>query len=123
MQSTRAGSGHEVVQEKLKHGDVYGVQNNNDIKLIKWKDKRDALMISAKPSHSTTVVDTKKTNKLNKRIMKPKVVLSYNERKQGVDLSNQLSAYYIYLKRSIKRFQKVAFELIFGTPIVNVYLI
>jgi hypothetical protein len=80
-------------------------------------------MISTKPSHSATVIDTKKTNKLNKRIMKPQVVLDYNQGKQGIDLSDQLSSYYTCLRRSIKWYQKVAFELIFGTSIVNAYLI
>jgi hypothetical protein len=37
-----------------------------------------------------TVVDTKKTNKLNERIMKPQVVPDYSEGKQCIDLSDQL---------------------------------
>jgi hypothetical protein len=80
-------------------------------------------MISTKPSHSATVVDTRKTNKLNERIMKPQVVLDYNEGKQGIDLSDQLSASYTCLRRSVEWYQKVVFELIFGTAIVNAYLI
>jgi hypothetical protein len=55
--------------------------------------------------------------------MKPQVVLDYNEGRQGTDLSDQLSAYYTCLRRSIKWYQKVAFELIFGTAVVNSYLI
>jgi hypothetical protein len=123
LRSNRAGSGHEVVQKKLKRGEVYGLQSNNGIKLIKWKDKRDILMISTKPSHSAVVVETRKINRLNERIMKPQVVLDYNEGKQGTDLSDQLSAYYTCLRRSIKWYHKVAFELIFGTSVVNSYLI
>ena len=123
FRSNRAGSEHEVVRKKLKRGEVYGLQNKNGIKLIKWKDKRDILMISTKPSHSATVVDTKKNNKLNERIMKPQAVLDYNGGKQGIDLSDQVSAYYTCLRRSVKWYQKVAFELIFGTAIVNAYLI
>jgi hypothetical protein len=80
-------------------------------------------MISTKPSHSATVVNTGKNNKLNERIMKLQVVLDYNEGKQGIDLSDQFSSYYTCLRRSIKWYQKVAFELIFGTSIVNAYLI
>jgi len=75
LRSNRAGSGHEVVQKKLKRGEVYRIQNTNGIKLIKRKDKRDVLMTSTKPSHSTTVVHTRKTNKLNDPIMKPQVDL------------------------------------------------
>jgi hypothetical protein len=55
--------------------------------------------------------------------MKRQVVLDYNKGRQGTDLSNQLSAYYTCLRRSIKCYQKVAFELIFGTAVVNSYLV
>jgi hypothetical protein len=46
LRSNRAGSDHDVVQKRLKRGEVYGLQSKNGIKLIKWKDKRDVLMIS-----------------------------------------------------------------------------
>jgi hypothetical protein len=32
----------------LRSNEVYGFQSNNSIKLIKWKDKRDILMIFTK---------------------------------------------------------------------------
>jgi hypothetical protein len=47
-------------------------------------------------------MNTRKTNKVNEHIMKPQVVLDYNEGKQGIDLSNQSSAYYTCPRRSIK---------------------
>jgi len=80
-------------------------------------------MISTKPSHSAAVVDTGKTNFPDEPIMKPKVVVDYNKGRQGTDLSDQLSAYYTCLRRSIKWYRKVAFELIFGTALVNSYLV
>jgi hypothetical protein len=123
LRSNRAGAGNRIREKKLRRGEVYGRQNRDGIKLIKWKDKRDVLMISTRPSHSTTVVDSGKTNFQNERIMKPQVVLDYNTGRQGIDLSDQLSAYYTCLRRSIKWYRKVAFELIFGTAIVNSYLI
>ena len=45
------------------------------------------------------------------------------EGRQGTDLSDQLSTYHTCLRRSIKWYKKVAFELIFGTAVVNSYLI
>jgi len=112
LRSNRVGTGHKVVQKKRKRSEVYGLQSKNSIKLIKWKDKRDVLMISTKPSHSVTVVDTRKTNKLNERIMKPQVVLDYNEGREGSDLSD-----YTCLRRSMKWYNKVAFEFIFETAV------
>jgi hypothetical protein len=50
-----------------------------------WKDKKDILMISIRPSDSATAVDTGNTNSKNERIMKPKVVLDYSEGRLGSD--------------------------------------
>lgn len=123
LRSNRAASGKELLQKQLKRGEAHGLQNKEGIKLILWKDKKDVLMISTRPTHSAAVVDTGKTNFQNESIMKPQVVLDYNKGRQGTDLSDQLSAYYTCLKRSIKWYRKVAFELIFGTAIVNSYLV
>ena len=123
LRSNRAGSGNEVPQRKLRRGEVYGRQNRDGVKLIKWKDKRDVLMISSGPSHSATLVDTGKTDIQNERIMEPQVVSNYNKGRQDTDLSEQLSAYYTCSRHSIKWYRKVAFELIFGTGIVISYLI
>ena len=123
LRSNRAGSGSEVAQKNLRRGEVYGLQNTNGVKLIKWKDKKDVLMISTRPSHSATVVDTGNINSKNERIMKPQVVLDYNEGRIGSDLSDQLSSYYTCLRRSIKWYGKVACELVYGTVLVNSYLI
>jgi hypothetical protein len=123
LNSNRAGSGSEVVQKNLRHGEVYGLQNKDGVKLLIWKDKKDVLMVSTKPSHSATVVNTGNTNSKNERIMKPPVVLDYNEGRLGCDLSDQLSSYYTCLRRSIKWYRKVAFELLSGTALANSYLI
>ncbi len=55
--------------------------------------------------------------------MKPKFVVDYSKGRQGTDLSDQLSSYCTCLRRSIKWYRKVAFELVFGTALVNSYLI
>jgi hypothetical protein len=88
-----------------------------------WKDKKNVLMISTRPSHPATVVNTENINSKNERVMKPQVELDYNEGRQGTDLSDQLSTYHTCLRRSIKWYRKVAVELLFGTALVNSYLI
>jgi hypothetical protein len=92
LRSNRAGSGSEV----------YGLQNKDGVKLIMWKDKKDVLMISTRPSHSATVVNSGSTNSKNERIMKLQVALDYNEERLGSDLSDQLSSHYTCLRRSVK---------------------
>ena len=123
LRSNRVGSGSAVVQKKLRRGKVYGLQNKDSVKLIKWKDKKDVLLISTRPSHSATVVDTGNIHSNNEFTIKPQVVLDYNEGRQGTDLSDQLSTYYKCLRRSIKWYRKVVFELVFGTALVNSFLV
>ena len=114
LRSNRVGSGNAIFENDLSRGEVYGLQN---------KDKNDVLMISTRPSHSASVVDSGKSNFQNEPIVKPQVVLDYNEGKQGTDLSDQLSTYYTCLRKSVKWYRKVAFELVFETALVNSYLI
>jgi hypothetical protein len=123
LRSNRVGSGSKVFEDNLSRGKVYGLQSQDGIKLIRWKDKNDVLVISTRPSHSASVVDSGKTNFQNDWIMKLYVVLDYNEGRQGTDLSDQLSAYHTCLRKSIKWYRKVPFESVFGTALVNSYLI
>ena len=80
-------------------------------------------MISIRPSHSASVVDSGKSNIQNESIMKPQVVLDNNKGRQCTNLSDQISTYYTSLGKSVKWYRKVAVELIFGTAVVNSYLI
>ncbi len=92
-----------------------------------WKAKRMWVTVASVTWSdelvSATVVNTGNINSENERIMKPQVVLDYNEGRQGADLSDKLSTYYTCLRRSIKWYRKVAFELVFGTALANSYLI
>jgi hypothetical protein len=123
LRSNRAESGSKFVQKNLRRDEVYELQNKDGVKFIMWKDKKDVLMISTRPSDSATVGDTENTDSKNERIMKPQVVLDYNEGRQGTESSDQLSAYYTCLRRSINWYRKVSFELVFATALVNSYLI
>ena len=76
-----------------------------------------------KLSHRTVLVDIAKTTPPDERIMKSQVLLDCNKGRQGVDLSDQLSTYYICPRRSVKWYRKVVLELISRTSIVNSYLI
>ncbi len=67
LRSNRVGSGKAIVQKKLQRGEIHGLQNGDGVKLSKWKDKREVLMISTKPSHTTALVDIRKTTSSGER--------------------------------------------------------
>lgn len=62
LRKNRVGSGDRILEENLIRGEVYGLQNKDDIKLIRRNDINDILMISTGPPHSASVVDSGKLN-------------------------------------------------------------
>ena len=80
---------------------------------IKWMDKRPVLMMTSKPEHFDVLIAT------GEDVLKPQAVLDYNAAKKGVDVSDQMSAYYTCVRKTVKWYRKVFFEIILGTAIVN----
>ncbi|KAJ8938640.1 hypothetical protein NQ318_015939 [Aromia moschata] len=93
------------------------------VRTIKWVDKRPVLMITLDPSHKTDLIETGKCNKKGVKIKKPKCILDYNIAMKGVDLSDQMSSYCTVLRKSLKWYRNVCFELLFGTCVVNAWVI
>lgn len=50
---------------------------------------------------------------------KPCAIIDYNSGKSAIDLSDQMASYHRALRRSVKWYRKVAFELILNTTVVN----
>lgn len=49
--------------------------------------------------------------------------MDYNKAKKGVDFSDQMSSYHSVLCRSLKWYRKLAFEILFGTSVVNSWVV
>ncbi|XP_018573042.1 piggyBac transposable element-derived protein 4 [Anoplophora glabripennis] len=108
--------------KKLKKCEVYG-QEYHKLRVIKWMDKRPVMMITSNPLHTDKLVETGKKNRNKDTVKKPQAVLDYNNAKKGVDLSDQMSSYFTVLRKSLKWYRKVAFELLFGTSVVNAWVV
>ena len=59
LRKNRRGNPQEVIDKKLKHGEVIGRENEKGITALKWKDKRDVLILSTKHSTEMTTVNKK----------------------------------------------------------------
>lgn len=79
-------------------------------------------MLSSK-STLTYGTTNKKDRSTGLEKLKPTAVLEYNRIKMGIDLSDQLSNYYSSLRKSIRWYHKVAFELLLGTCVINAYVL
>lgn len=115
LRSNRKHNPQDVIKKKLKKGETVAQVSNTGIMVLKWKDKRDVLMLSTKHNDNLMHVE----NKFGKIISKPEVVLDYNNWKGLVDLCDLRSSYHSPLRRSLKWYRKVAFEIKFNTSVVN----
>lgn len=115
LRSNRKGNPKQVIDAKLKKGETIAAQSANKITVLKWQDKRAVLLLSTK--HNDEIVDV--CGKNGVVVRKPKIVEDYNTAKAFIDLSDQMSSYSTVLRRTIKWYRKVLFEVIFGTVIVN----
>ncbi|XP_060845864.1 piggyBac transposable element-derived protein 4-like [Rhopalosiphum padi] len=110
----------DVKEKKLKKGQFIARQKEF-ITILKWHDKRDVLMLST--CHGDQFQNTGKTDRKGNTITKPKMILDYNNTKQGIDVSDQLSSYYNPQRKSLVWYKKVAMELLFGITVVNSMII
>ena len=56
LRKNRKGNPGCVVNKKLKRGEIFGKENSEGIKVLKWKDKHDVLMLTTIPEHVDELV-------------------------------------------------------------------
>lgn len=114
LRKNRRGNPKQVVSQKLKRGEVIVRENEKGVTVLKWKDKRDVLMLSTKHSGEMTTVQKRCSS-----YEKPKMIAEYNLGKSSVDLSDQMAAYSSPLRKTIKWYKKLAIDLLLNTCVVN----
>uniref|UniRef100_A0A2S2Q7N7 PiggyBac transposable element-derived protein 4 n=1 Tax=Sipha flava TaxID=143950 RepID=A0A2S2Q7N7_9HEMI len=114
LRVNRKGNPKDVTTKKLKKGQIIAQQSNTNVVVLKWKDKRDLLMLSTKHVDTTTAI-----TKRNQTINKPDMVIEYNQGKSFIDRSDQMTSYSTPLRRSLKWYRKVAFDILLGTSLTN----
>lgn len=75
-----------------------------------WTDKRDVKLIST--LHNTSVAPTGQTDRQPELpVMKPQLILDYNNQMGGIDVSDMMSNRYAALRKTNKWYKKLAFHL------------
>lgn len=69
----RRGNSHEVMSKKLKRGEITVKNNKKEITILKWRDKRDILLLSIKQLSEMVNIE-----KQSGHCLKPKIVVAYN---------------------------------------------
>ncbi|CAH1972725.1 unnamed protein product [Acanthoscelides obtectus] len=65
----------------------------------------------------------KKKNRKEEDILKPQCVIDYNLAKKGADFNDQMSSYHTAVRKTLKWYRKVMFELLLGTTVVNSWIV
>lgn len=119
LRKNRKFNPKNVIDKKLRKGEVVAQKNDKNVVVLKWKDRREVLMLSTK--HVDDLVTTVKNGK---ETTKPQMVVDYNQGKSFIDLSDQMSAYHSgCLTKSVKWYVKIAFDLLINTSCVNAWSI
>ena len=103
--------------EKGKHKCIMIEKN---IYLTKFNSNKETYLISTK---YPKIKVTKKKEWSGKEYYLPKVVDQYNYNKVGVDLADQINSYSQQSRKTVKWYRKVAFDMILGVSISNIFLI
>lgn len=118
LRKNRKHNPARVTKAKLRRGEMKLQQHKNKkIVVGKWKDKRDVLFLTTKNVPEMVEIEGFRGIKQTK----PSTIVEYNQAKGYIDLSDQLSSYSNTLRRGVKWFRKVAFELLTNTATVNSY--
>ena len=134
---SRAKLPKEVLKKKLQRGEMVAQEESHGILVLKWRDTRDVYVLSTKhgpdmekvytsrrrPLLAANALSTSNTTPSTRSKLKPKAVIEYNKSKAGIDLSDQMGAYAPVLRKGIKWYRKLAFELLLGVAVVNAYFI
>lgn len=106
---------------RLKDGEVQAYRSGRFLALA-WRapsKKKGIIMLTSKDSANVISVTSRATHK---EAEKPVVVDSYNQSMNGVDLADQYTVYYSFIRKSKKWWKKVCFWLL-EVSIVNSYII
>lgn len=107
-----------VVHKKLKRGEYIAKESEDGITVMKWRDKRDVLVLSTK--HTVRFHNITKNGRV---ISKPQIIIDYNKGKGAVDLSDQMTSYCTPLRKSVKWYKKLAIDLLLNTSVVNALIL
>ena len=116
---------------------MFAQEESHGILVLKWRDTREVHALSTKHGpdmekaytsrrrslSAANVPLTSNTTPSTRSRLKPKAVIEYNKGKAGIDLSDQMSAYASVLRKGIKCYRRLAFELLLGVAVVNAYFI
>ncbi|KAJ8957608.1 hypothetical protein NQ314_006534 [Rhamnusium bicolor] len=81
LRSNRKCNPKAVITASLNRGQIFGMESDDGITVLKWNDKRDVLMLSIKHGIETTNIDQRQ---------EPVAIIDYNATKSLIDVSKMV---------------------------------
>ncbi|XP_028162999.1 piggyBac transposable element-derived protein 4-like [Ostrinia furnacalis] len=116
LRSRRKGNPSIVCNTKLKKGESIYRYNTHGVCVCKWHDKRDVLTISTKHTPELKAI----TNRRGQTILKPEIVIQYNNFMNGVDRQDQMLSYYTCEHKTMRWYKKVGIH-VFQMMLLNAF--
>ncbi|KAG8237663.1 hypothetical protein J437_LFUL017321 [Ladona fulva] len=107
LRSNRKGNPIEVVSAKPKKGEVVDYYSDDGVCVLKWRDKREVLMISSEFSGRMVNLTTRR----GVEVQKPECIVRYNESMGGIDHSDQMMSYYP-MRKTLKWSKKMGIHIL-----------
>ncbi|XP_068117048.1 piggyBac transposable element-derived protein 4-like [Hyperolius riggenbachi] len=104
--------------KKLKPGDIVAWQKGK-ILALRWRDKKDVCLMSTVHNTATVTVHTRG----GKEVVKPQLVLDYNNTMGGVDKSDQETTFYPAMRKQQKKYYKKIFRHLLEQCLWNSYVL
>lgn len=106
---------------KLRIGQTLAYRNNETL-LLAWRDKRVVSMLSTWGTSKSEFVRSRRFGNRAQPILKPCTIVQYNKNMGGVDLADQYTATYCFLRKSLKWWRKLFFWGL-EASIVNAFIL
>lgn len=106
---------------KLKKSEAIS-RSCKGILAAKWKDKKDIYLLSTKHKKIEMMEVEKKRSKYNITVIKPNVVLEYNDGMGGVDRQDSYLSSFSLMRKYIKSYKKIFFYLM-DIALFNAYVL
>ena len=106
---------------RLKDGEVVAYRADHLLALT-WRaeKKKPVIMLSTQSSAATTLVGP--GSHARAAVVKPVVIDNYNHSMNGVDIADQYTVYYSFIRKTVKWWRKLFFWML-ETAVVNSYIL
>ena len=117
IRKSRIGIPSDVIKTPIRKGE-YVAEFKNKIMIMKWKDKREVYFVST--VHNDNMMKIEKRKIITK---KPEVVINYNKKMGGVDLSDGIIIAYSSARKRLKKYYKKIFLHLLDIICLNAFIL